>query len=250
MSKPKIARNTVQKGNFIRPKPWGGGDLKGVWEVTLKIDGVRMLRDDKGNPVSRANKPLYNLDGVDKSIGDAEIYKDNWDASVSMVRTKVNGSPVPPEYVYSLHPLDPRLYLGAYENPTAEFIQKVMEVYVSKGYEGLILRQGERELKVKPKETADVRIIGIQPGTGKYEGMLGAFLTEHGKVGTGFSDKERDELNDEKYIGAIMETEYMEMTKALKFRHPRFISVRWDKDTESKPWEVTEDQLGPLEFPE
>jgi hypothetical protein len=39
---------------MIRPRNWKGGNLKGDWDFYIKIDGVRMLRDDEGNPVSRA----------------------------------------------------------------------------------------------------------------------------------------------------------------------------------------------------
>jgi hypothetical protein len=94
------------KFNENKAKPWKGNDLKGVWSITLKIDGARMLRDSQGLPVSRAGKPLYNLSLVDKSITDAEIYNENWETSMSLVRTKNNGSPVDPSFVYSLDPLE------------------------------------------------------------------------------------------------------------------------------------------------
>lgn len=227
---------------YIKPKPWKENDLKGQWIVTLKIDGVRMLRDSEGNPVSRSGKPLYNLEGISKGITDAEVYKDNWESSISLVRTSVNGSPVDPSYLYSLHPLDPRLLIGTYEDPTAEFLKQVMEVYVGRGYEGLIVRQGDKELKVKPKDTADVRITGLKEGTGKYKGMLGAFLTNHGNVGTGLTDDQRKLYWDPMYVSQIIEAEYMEMTKGLQMRHPRFIRLREDKDDESLPWETIMDE--------
>lgn len=222
-----------------KSKLWQGVDLKGNWDFTLKIDGVRMLRDSSGNPVSRSGKPLYNLTNVPKEITDAEIYKDNWETSVSMVRSSVTGKPVPLDCVYPLDPPDDRLNLGTYADPTAAFIKELMETYVSKGYEGLVIRNGAKWLKVKPKETADVRITGLQAGTKKYTGMLGAFLTEYGKVGTGFTDEQREALNDEDLIGSIIEVEYMELTPGGKMRHPRFIRLREDKDTESLPWETT-----------
>jgi len=227
--------------NYIKPKLWKEKPLTGNWDFTLKIDGVRMLRDIGGHPVSRSGKPLYNLGHISKAIVDAEVYAGDWESSISLVRTSVNGSPVPEDTVYSLHPLDPRLILGTYENPTVEFIQKVMDAYVLQGYEGLILRQGTKELKVKPKDTADVMVTGLKPGTGKYEGMLGAFLTDHGNVGTGLTDADRVLYNDPSYIGQVLEVEFMEVTKDSKMRHPRFIRIREDKVDESLPW-VTEDE--------
>lgn len=226
-----------------KAKPWKGTDLKGTWEITVKIDGARMLRDPEGNPVSRAGKPLHNLGHIDKSITDAEVYNGSWETSMSLVRSSVNGTPVNPEHVYSLDPLDPRLHVGYYENPTTEFLQRTMEGYVSQGYEGLIVRKGNVWFKVKPKDTADVYVTGYQPGTGKHEGRMGALLTEYGKVGTGFTDAQRETFTKENSIGLLIEVEYMEMTGGLKFRHPRYIRIRHDKTEESLPWDTASDEV-------
>ena len=228
------------KFNENKAKPWKGNDLKGIWSITLKIDGARMLRDSEGNPVSRAGKPLYNLSLVDKSITDAEIYNQNWETSMSLVRTKNNGSPVDPSYVYSLDPLDPRLDVGSIDTPSRRDLELLMKHKVSQGYEGLILRQGDTWLKVKPKDTSDVFITGYQGGTGKHKGKMGALLTNYGKVGTGFSDNDREwwqmmfDLHGLTWLTKqLIEVEYMEMTKYNKFRHPRFVRIRDDKTEES-----------------
>lgn len=222
---------------MIKPKPWKGTDLKGTWEVTLKIDGARMLRDEEGNPVSRSGKPLYNLEGVPDDITDAEIYKKDWETSMGLVRTSVNGSPVPLDCVYSLEPLDTRLHVGYIVNPTKDLIERTLDKSaVSRGYEGLILRQGDRWLKVKPKDTCDVYVTGFQKGANRLEGIMGALLTNYGKVGTGFSDKQREEwqtLYDQGNHKVLIEIEFMEWTKNGIMRHPRFIRIRDDKTEES-----------------
>jgi hypothetical protein len=212
---------------MIKAKNWKGNDLKGEWEVTLKIDGVRMLRDEDGNPVSRAGKPLYNLEGIDDDITDAEIFLKDWETSVSMVRTK-EGILIKNEYAYSLDPLDDRLKDGTVTDPTAEFISRRLDEANEVGYEGLILRQGDKWLKVKPSETYDVEVTNVIEGTGKYVGMMGALVTAKGKVGTGFTDAMRKEFWDMK-TGTIIEVECMSITKDGKFRHPRFKRIRWDK---------------------
>lgn len=226
------------KHNEIKATPWKGEDLKGTWEITLKIDGARMLRDAEGNPVSRAGKPLYNLEGIPKEITDAEIYDKDWETSMGLVRSSVNGKPVPQDKVYSLDPLDPRLHLGYFNNhATSSEIEKLMKQQVDLGYEGLILRQGNKWLKVKPKETADVKVTGFQAGTGKHEGRTGALLTNYGKIGTGFSDADREWwqkcYDDGMLVGLIIEVEYTELTSGGKFRHPRFLRIRDDKTEES-----------------
>ena len=209
-----------------KPKLYTGGNLSGTWEFGYKIDGVRALRID-GQVVSRARKPLYNLDGCD--FTDAEIFFGNWEDSVSAVRTQ-GGTPVPQKNVYQLDPLDQRLALGTFENPTEEFIFEIMRQAVHDGYEGLVLRQGDTWFKVKPKETYDVVVTGIQPGTGKHSGRMGALLTPKGKVGTGFSDAQRSALMD--CVGCVIEVECMSLTPGGKFRHPRFIRVREDLPSE------------------
>lgn len=214
---------------MIKPKLWKGINLTGMWQITYKVDGVRMLRDEEGNPVSRAGKPLYNLQDVPSHITDAEIYCKDWETSVSMVRTR-EGSPVLLECVYSLDPLDCRLNLGIERDPRVSDIEYWLEDAVSNGYEGLILRQEDKWLKVKPKETYDVEVLGLVEGTGKYKGKLGAIKTPMGKVGTGLTDKQREDFWCLGLpIGSTIEVDCMSLTKDNKFRHPRFVRIRWDK---------------------
>lgn len=228
---------------MIKAKPWKGKDLKGTWIVTRKLDGARMLRDDAGNPVSRSGKPLYNLGHIDAKITDAEIFHTDWETSMGLVRSSVNGSPVSEACVYSLDPMDDRLLLGQVVNPTASSIEGLLKLQLDAGDEGLVLRQGDKWLKVKPKASADVFVTGFQAGTGKHKGRMGALLTNFGKVGTGFTDEDREywqklfDLQGLEGIQSILiEVEYMELTPDGKFRHPRFVRIRTDK-TEETPFE-------------
>ena len=102
---------------MIKPKLWKGNDLEGHWEFTLKVDGVRGLRDKDGNIVSRSGKPLHNLDHTTHT--DFEVYAYSWERSVSMVRTH-DSTPVDDWHIYSLDPLDKRLNLSLHINPTAD----------------------------------------------------------------------------------------------------------------------------------
>lgn len=210
---------------MIKCKLWNGKDLKGIWEVTRKLDGVRALRQG-GKVVSRNGKPLYNLDHL--FFEDAEVFLGDWESSVSACRS-IASKPISQQHVYSLSPLlDARLFICALENPSVESINTLLEAVLSKGDEGLVLRQDDKWLKVKPEETYDVPITGVQLGKGKYIGKLGAFHTTMGKVGTGFTDAQRQELISLP-LGTTIEVSCLELTKDNKFRHPRFVRVREDK---------------------
>jgi ATP-dependent DNA ligase len=139
---------------------------------------------------------------------------------------------------------DPRLVLAELVDPTALQIRTRLDQQVALGDEGLILRQGDKWLKVKTKYTADVRVTGLMAGGGKYVGVLGAFETDFGNVGTGLTDAERARYNSESMIGALIEVEFMEMTPAGKFRHPRFVRIREDKDEVSIESEIPDHKGG------
>lgn len=206
-----------------KPKLWEGQDLEGEWLITLKLDGVRALRTEEG-VISRKDKPLYNLDHLD--FTDAEIYLGSWEKTVSAVRTKNEVQNINQSHVYSLEPLDERLILGTLVNPTANAIQLTMQGVLTLGYEGVVLRQGDKWLKVKPHETHDVKVLGTYPGKGKHTGRIGGVVTEFGKVGTGFLDQERIDGFE---IGETIEVACMGFTSKGKFRHARFVRRRFDK---------------------
>lgn len=228
---------------MIKAKAWSGKDLTGWWAVTLKVDGVRAVMRD-GVATSRAGKPLYNIPSMPD--GEYEVYTGDFKETIEIVRaSKSTRRHILKEEMYALDPIDPRLFLYGMDDPTASEIDEAMEEALDMDYEGLVLRQGNVWLKVKPKPTADVFVTGYQPGTGKHEGRMGALLTNYGKVGTGFTDADREWWagqvtfsvdSDTPYVlhgKHLIEVEYMGLTPGGKFRHPRFVRIRTDKDTES-----------------
>lgn len=93
--------------------------------------------------------------------------------------------------------------------------------------------------KMKAVIAIEMKVVGIEEGTGKYEGMMGAIVVEdadgriHCNVGTGFSDEERREGIE---VGAIVTVEYNERitsrgrdTESLFL--PRFVDLRLDRTT-------------------
>jgi hypothetical protein len=209
-------------------KDWDGNDLKGDWQFTIKLDGVR-AHQTKDGWVSRTDKKLYNIP-LKKDVKVAEIYAGDFKETLSIVRaSKSERRMIKKDEIFSIEPLDSRLMLGSYTNPTKHVINEWFKTVQLMEVEGLVLRQGDTYIKVKDKYTVDVKITGIVEGEGKHKGRLGKFITEKGGVGTGFSDVQRIEYYTEALIGTYVEVETMELTPNGKFRHPRFVRLRPDK---------------------
>lgn len=230
--------------------------LTGTWVVTIKLDGVQVVVRN-GVATSRTGKPLYNLPEL--RDGTYECFVNNCGESVSACRTH-NSAPIGLENLFKLEPeIASDLVIATLDDPTPESIEQLFQMVRAKGFEGLVLRgpNGER-LKVKATETHDVIVRKVLPGTGKHAGRMGSLLTDMGKVGTGFSDEQRQWFGDNFFFlnrqnhtaycdifqnaesltctcdrsGFVIEVKSMELTANGKFRHPRFIRVREDKRVE------------------
>ena len=92
--------------------------------------------------------------------------------------------------------------------------------------------------KMKAEEVADLVIVGVEEGAGKYVGKVGAYVceTSDGKlrvnVGSGFSDEERA---NELALGTVIEVMYNQKIQdknggQASLFLPRFLSVRIDKN--------------------
>lgn len=124
-----------------------------------------------------------------------------------------------------------------------------LDEIIKQGNEGLIANKldahyeiGKRNasiIKFKQQNDVDLLVIGVEEGTGKYKGMLGALIVEYlgyeVRVGSGLSDTFRKDVWDDKdkIVGKIIEVQYMEETKDkdgnYSLRHPRFKRIREDK---------------------
>jgi len=239
------ARYLPDGTHYVKARNHTDIDLKGDWDIYIKIDGVRVIRNSFGAVVSREGKPLYNCDHLE--FKDAECFRTDWNTSVSLVRTQ-SYVQVNQEDIYELTDgnVDPRLYLGTKTNPTNEWLQRMMEKYVAMGHEGIVIRKGVNWLKVVPLLMADVRVLGMTVGKGKYEGIMGSISTAHGKVGSVMKqeDVNGNEIGDlefRRYLwehrhelhGKIIQVGYREKTEAGKLRFPKFVRIRWDKTEES-----------------
>jgi DNA ligase 1 len=123
---------------------------------------------------------------------------------------------------------------------------------VNDGFEGVMIKdvtapyECKRNtfwLKYKPTITVDLEVVGVEEGTGRNKGRLGALVcagSDDGKditvnVGSGFSDGDRDSLYRDRnlVIGRTVEilcdviTQSQDGTYSLRF--PRFVRFRDDK---------------------
>lgn len=104
------------------------------------------------------------------------------------------------------------------------------------GAEGLMLRQPRSRyesgrsatlLKVKSFHDDEARVLQHQEGAGRHQGRLGALLVELANgtrfaVGTGFSDREREQPPP---VGSLITFRYQELSEAGVPRFPSFVGV-------------------------
>jgi DNA ligase-1 len=132
---------------------------------------------------------------------------------------------------------------------TPEFtVFDAMQKCIDLGYEGVVVKDPNSEytfhrsgdwLKHKPRETEDLPIVGMcygDPGTW-CENTLGSIIVEYKgvqtKVGTGFSQEDRDQLLDlhlkGNLIGKTAEIKYQSITDDGKILFGSFKGIRTDK---------------------
>lgn len=112
-------------------------------------------------------------------------------------------------------------------------------------WEGLMYRNGDSPyefkrsknlLKIKQMQDIELKLLRMEEGTGKYEGMLGAFIVDYQgyelNVGSGFTDDQRTKYwnNQQNYIGKFVKVQYFEKTKNQQgqesLRFPVYMSFR------------------------
>jgi DNA ligase-1 len=117
--------------------------------------------------------------------------------------------------------------------PPSEY-QKMHDVYVEQGYEGVMIKtldtfykfkRGHNVMKFKAFLDVDLEVVGFEEGEGRNAGVLGAIIVKNNKwdkypdgvrvnVGSGFSDADRKDIweNRTKFRGMIAEVRYQTST--------------------------------------
>lgn len=135
-----------------------------------------------------------------------------------------------------------------YEGNDHSQIWKCLDYAESRDWEGVVVnldapyecKRTKNLIKAKRFFTVDIRCIGVEEGTGRNKGTLGAIVCEYKddtvKVGSGFSDSDRRKFweDPEEIIGKIVTVKYKEETKnkdgGVSIQFPVFETVRFDKD--------------------
>ena len=141
------------------------------------------------------------------------------------------------------------LYQGKDKNE----IYKWLEWARNNNMEGIMINLSESPyeckrtkniLKVKVMQDVDLKVVGLEEGSGNLKGTLGRINVEFKDnvvgVGSGFELSMRDEIwnNKDKYLGAVAQIQYFEVSTNQKdgkesLRFPVFKCWRFDKDEPS-----------------
>ena len=123
-------------------------------------------------------------------------------------------------------------------------IKELHDRFVAQGFEGAMIKdptaaykfgRGYEVMKLKDFHDVDLIIEGLDEGTGRHKGRLGAVVVNYQgtevKVGSGFSDELREQVwNDPTgFIGRMIEVRYQEVTPDGSLRFPTFVCFRNDR---------------------
>lgn len=216
----------------------------------MVYDGELLLRNDKGlesKDLYRATMKETRKDGIKKNL----IFNC---FDVLPVQDFKNGICKTPciERKEQLHSIlsslqlktiieVPMLYIGNDKNK----IMQLLDEARSKHDEGVMLnisdspyecKRTKNLLKVKVMQSADLKIIGFEEGTNKYENSLGSVIVDYKGykvgVGSGFSDNDRTFIwqHKDELLGRVIEVSYFEETQnqdgGISLRFPVFKGIR------------------------
>ena len=147
--------------------------------------------------------------------------------------------------------------VDSWEVDNYEEAKTLFEGLLADGQEGIILKdrrgawedkRAKHQIKFKGELECDLKIVAVEAGTGKYEGMLGAIVCESAdgvikvNVGSGFNDEHRKTLKEKDLLGKIVAIKYNARIKNKAGEEslflPIFVEVREDKDIADNSKEV------------
>jgi len=139
--------------------------------------------------------------------------------------------------------------VDSWEVSTYDEAKTLFEGLLEQGLEGIILKdkrgvwenkRAKHQIKFKGEMECDLKIVAVEQGTGKYEGMLGAIVCESAdgvvkvNVGSGFNDEQRKTYKAEDLLDQIVAVKYNMRIKNKAGEEslflPIFIELRNDKN--------------------
>jgi hypothetical protein len=229
----------------------GGIDCVFDGELLVKDKGIILDRQTGNGILNKANKGTIKTDEAQKvhaTVWDVIPYSGFIEGKCEVpysVRYETLQSFTLPEKIHLVETTE--VY-------SLDAAQKIFEEYLDKGQEGIILKsqtgiwenkRAKHQIKFKGELECDLEIIGVEEGTGKYAGKLGALVCssrrQNGQslavsVGSGFNDAHRDEFWSirDTLIGKIVAVKYnakiVNKQGEISLFLPIFIEMREDKE--------------------
>ena len=271
--------NAIVKGNTVEYRSRNGKELfipsklfsdalvalANYYGSDYVFDGELLVVDSAGKPLDRKTGNGILSKGVKGTMSEKEadmVRVTLWDAipytAFSQGTYKVKYEERFAELSAKVDELKSKTSIGHFvdivwtkEVKTQAQAQSIFEKFLAEGQEGTILKsktniwedkRSKEQIKFKGELECDLAIVGVEEGTGKNEGRLGAIVCEgedDGKkirvnVGSGFTDDQRDEFwtGREDLVGQIVEIRADAATRnqgsedVWSLRFPRFLRFR------------------------
>ena len=253
------------EGWIVQPK------LDGMRCMAVPINGTYVLLTRTGKPVYGVDKIIEQLKELPTHYWDGEVFSKNFDETIHEARTEGNTETDLTFNMFdaiSVHEwkskktatYEDRLLrlkvAGTHklQNVTiipSDYVQTNpkwwIEHFMAQGFEGAVFKDPKSKyewkrrktwLKGKLMQTLDVVVTGLEEGTGRLAGTMGALLIDYNdigsKVGTGFSDADREKFWNKHKAGTLLnkhiEVNAQEITKDGRLRFPAYVRERPDKD--------------------
>lgn len=219
--------------------------------MDVVFDGELIVKDDGGILNRQTGNGILNK-AVKGTISDAEaamVHATIWDHIPYMYFTS-GECPTPyKERFARLQSADKISIVPNFIVENIEEAQAKFKEYYDQGEEGIILKdmhapwenkRSKSLIKFKGELECDLKIVDVEDGTGKYEGMLGALVCESEdgiikvKVGSGFNDEDRKKIKKQDVLGKVVAVKY---NSRIRSKHedeslflPIFVEIREDKD--------------------
>jgi DNA ligase-1 len=239
---------------------WDGVRDIGGWWMSEKLDGVRAYWDGK-QLLSRLGNvyhaPEWFLAGLPGHALDGELFlaRKSFQKTIAIVRRQDKSEhwkeikflvfDVPghggtfEERMEAMRGLAAAEFMGVHGHVLARdggHVREELSRVEALGGEGLMLREpgsayvagrSSTLLKVKSFLDEEAVVVGHQAGTGRHKGRMGALLVRMANgtefaIGTGFSDKERD---NPAAVGATVRFKYQELSDGGVPRFPSYAGV-------------------------